>query len=112
MRRTSAIPWILTVLCFVPAAGAQVSVLTHHNDNLRTGANLQEIKLTVANVKKETFGKLAYRIVDGDIDAQLIVSNAKGPDGAKKTVAIVATENNSVCAFNADDMDQGTNAQI
>jgi len=94
-------------------AGAQVSVLTHHNDNSRSGANLAETKLTVASVTRASFGKLAYRIVDGDIYAQpLIVSGAKGPDGSPKTIAIVATENNSVYAFDADNVDQNSSAQL
>jgi hypothetical protein len=112
MRRMTMGASILFVLSSL-SAGAQVSVLTHHNDNLRTGANLQETALTVAKVTKATFGKLAYRIVDGDIYAQpLLVSDAKGPDGTKRTMAIVATESNSVYAFDADNVSQLSNAQL
>lgn len=39
------------------AAQGVVSVTTHHNNNARTGANLSETVLTVANVNKEKFGK-------------------------------------------------------
>jgi hypothetical protein len=94
-------------------SSAQVSFLTHHNDNSRSGANLAETILNVGNVNKASFGKLAYRIVDGNIYAQpLIVSGAKGPDGSSKTMAILATENNSVYAFDADNVDQNANAQL
>lgn len=34
---------------------AQVSVLTYHNDNLRTGANTNETILTPANVSTNIF---------------------------------------------------------
>jgi outer membrane protein assembly factor BamB len=112
MRTTAKTTWILAALCVVPVR-AQVSVLTQHNDNTRVGANLQETTLTVANVNKANFGKLAFRLVDGDIYAQpLIVSDAKGPAGDSKTMAIVATENNSVYAFDADNVVQASNAQL
>jgi len=112
MRTIAHITWILVTLCVVPVR-AQVSVLTQHNDNTRTGANLQETTLTVANLNNANFGKLAFRLVDGDIYAQpLIVSGAKGPAGDSKTMAIVATENNSVYAFDADNVNQASNAQL
>ena len=88
---------------------AQVDVLTQHNDAGRSGANLNETTLTTANVNNASFGKLAFRLVDGNIYAQpLIVSQAKianrtGP----QNVAIVATEHNSVYAFDAEDTISG-----
>jgi hypothetical protein len=106
--------WVLIAFLAAPALG-QVSVLTQHNDPTRTGANLQETTLTVSNVNNAHFGKLAYRLVDGNIYAQpLIVAQAKvasrpGP----VDIAIVATENNSVYAFDAGDVDQNsTTAQL
>ncbi len=112
MRTMVEITWILAALCVAPVR-AQVSVLTQHNDNSRAGANLQETTLTVANLNTANFGKLAFRLVDGDIYAQpLIVSGAKGPAGDSKTMAIVATENNSVYAFDADNVNQASNAQL
>ncbi len=112
MQTMANVIWILAALCVVPVR-AQVSVLTQHNNNARTGANLQETTLTVANLNNANFGKLAFRLVDGDIYAQpLIVSGAKGPAGDSKTIAIVATENNSVYAFDADNVNQASNAQL
>jgi len=36
-----------------PPVLGRVNILSHHNDNRRTGVNLQEKQLTVANVKKK-----------------------------------------------------------
>lgn len=89
----------------VPASQAQVSVLTQHNDNGRTGTNLQEKILNIANVNRNTFGRLAKRVVDGNIYAQpLIVAQTQVPNRKPTNVAIVATENNSVYSFDAEDI--------
>src|ERR1022692_3975316 len=97
---------ILLVLIGLPAAprvAAQVDVLTERYDNARSGANLKETTLTTSNVSKDHFGKLAFRIVDGNIYAQpLIVSQAKIA-GRTANIAIIATEHNSVYAFDAED---------
>ncbi len=46
-------------LCFLALlVNAQVSVLTRHNDNARTGANLAETELTASNINNKQFGKL------------------------------------------------------
>ncbi len=47
-----------------------VNVLTQHNDNNRTGANLNETILNTANVNARQFGKLFSRQVAGQIYAQ------------------------------------------
>ena len=54
----------------VPALGQTANVLTQHNDNLRTGANLSETVLSVATVSSGRFRKLFSRLVDGQIAAQ------------------------------------------
>lgn len=108
--------YLVAAAAFIGLLQAQpsVDVLTQHNNNARTGANLNEKTLTVAHINNAEFGKLAYRLVDGDIYAQpLIVTNTKGPNGATKTMAIVATENNSVYSFDAEDANQNsTTAQL
>jgi uncharacterized repeat protein (TIGR01451 family) len=94
---------------FLSAAvlNGQVSVLTWHNDNARTGQNLQETILTPANVKSATFGRLATLSVDGKVDAQpLYVPAVTIPNQGVHNVLYVATENDSLYAFDADSFAQ------
>jgi hypothetical protein len=80
-------------------APANVSVLSFHNDPAITGQNLQETVLTPANVNPTNFGKLASVAVDGYTYAQpLYVANLM-VGGAPHNVAFVATEHDSLYAF-------------
>ncbi|BDI28700.1 hypothetical protein CCAX7_007510 [Capsulimonas corticalis] len=83
---------------------AQSSVLTHHNDNSRTGANLNEKILNTTNVNVSAFGRLFSREVDGQIYAQpLYVSGVTLPGHGKRNIIYVATMHNTLYAFDADD---------
>jgi len=83
-------------------ATAQVSVLTHHNDNSRTGQNISEPYLTPSNVNKGNFGVLFTQPVDGMVVAEpLYVPNLQ-INGAKHNVLFVVTLHDGVYAFDAD----------
>ena len=77
--------------------------LTWRNDNARTGLNDKELVLAPGTVNSSTFGKLFSCPVDGYAYAQpLYVPNVDVPGYGTRNVIFVATENNSVFAFDAD----------
>jgi hypothetical protein len=85
------------------APAAPVRLLTSQYDNMRTGANLNEKILTPTNVNAKQFGKLFTLPVDGDVYAQpLYLPDVEIPGKGKHNVLYVATENDSVYAFDAD----------
>jgi hypothetical protein len=87
----------------VGPAWAQVSVLTQHNNNSRTGANLNETTLTTANVNVSSFGKLFSISVDGFVYAQpLYMPSVNLPNLGIHNVLFIATAHDSVYAFDAD----------
>ncbi len=96
---------VCSVLIWLAPAWGQgfAGVLTQHNDNARTGQNLSEITLTPQNVISSSFGKVFSYSVDGQIYAQpLYVPNVIIPNQGTYNVVYVATENDTLYAFDAD----------
>ena len=84
-----------------PPSFAQVA--TAQYDNARTGANIHETSLTPANVNVRQFGKVFTYAVDGDVYAQpLLMPNLEIPGQGRRNMIFIATENDSVYAFDAD----------
>jgi hypothetical protein len=83
------------------AANAQVTTAQYGNS--RTGATLAETILSPSNVNSQGFGKLFSIAVDGDVYAQpLYVPHLEISGMGKHNVLFVATEHDSVYAFDAD----------
>jgi len=77
-------------------------VYTYHNDLTRDGANAQEYTLTPSSVKSGAFGKLFSCPTDGAIYTQpLWVANLQ-VNGQSHNVVFVATQHDSLYAFDAD----------
>ena len=88
---------------FTLPLAAQISVLTYQYDNTRAGANQRETVLTPVNVNSASFGKLFSNAVDGYIYGQpLYLANVGIPGQGAHNVIYVATEHDSVYAFDAD----------
>ena len=95
----------LALAAFLLAAAPVLAtdVLTFHNNPARTGLNDHETTLAPANVNQDNFGLLFNLPVDGKVDAQpLYISSVPIHGVGRKNVAVVATEHDSVYAFDAD----------
>ena len=86
----------------VNAPPGSVPVTTFHNDDVRDGANLNESALNTSNVNSQSFGKLAALPVDGQIYAQPLYLPNINIGGVMHNLVYVATENDTVFAYDAD----------
>jgi len=89
------------------ATTAIPDVTTFHDDIARDGLNAQETILTLTNVNSTQFGKIGFDTVDGLVDAEPLYLANVTAGGELRNVLYVATEHDSVYAFDAD-----TGAQI
>ena len=84
------------------AEPARAQITTSQYNNMRTGATLNEKVLTPRNVNVKQFGKVGAFKVDGAVYAQpLFVPGVEIPGKGKHDVLFVATEHDSVYAFDA-----------
>jgi hypothetical protein len=88
-------------IALAPTSVAQIA--TSQYDNSRTGATLTEKILTPQNVNATRFGKLGAFKTDGVVYAQpLFISSVGIPNKGTHDVLFVATEHDSVYAFDAN----------
>ena len=85
-----------------------VNVVTWHFDKGRSGLNPNETSLSPGNVNAKTFGKLFSYLTDGYAYAEPLLMSNVTVNGAKHNVVYVATERDSVYAFDADSYGSGT----
>ncbi len=90
-----------------PPPSGGVNVTTWHVDNNRTGLNNKETTLSLANVTPKTFGKLFSYSLDGYAYGEPLVMSGVTINGAKHNVVYVATEHDSVYAFDANSYGTG-----
>src|SRR5271166_3483437 len=93
---------VLGSLLIATSLWGQVSVLTGRNDSFRDGLFPNETYLTTANVNSAQFGSLFSYTVDGFVSAQPLYVPGVNINGTIHNVVYVATEHDSVYAFDAD----------
>jgi hypothetical protein len=85
-----------------PPGNSHTDVTTYKNDLARSGQNLTETSLTPANVTAASFGLLRVLATDGKVDAQPLYLSALAVGASTHNVVFVATENDTVYAFDTD----------
>jgi hypothetical protein len=99
----AAICCLVLAVALSSSTTVAAQVLTSQYDNLRIGATLSEKILTPQNVNANQFGKLGAYKVDGAVYAQpLFIPSVEIPGKGKHDVIFVATEHDSVYAFDAE----------
>ena len=83
-------------------SSTHTDVVTYKNDVSRTGQNLTETGLTLTNVNSTSFGLRCTLSVDGKVDAQPLYLSQLTIGSAAHNVVFVATEADSVYAFDSD----------
>src|SRR5580658_3746961 len=113
-RKLAAAAWAVALVlrALWPTNALATNWLTYHFDNTRDGANTNEVVLTPANVNTNTFFRLFTYPVDAEVYAQpLYMANVAVTGQGTHNVVFVATENDTVYAFDADS-NAGTNAGL
>src|SRR6202521_2308645 len=84
-----------------PTPAQRTDVVSYRNDAARTGQNLTESVLTLANVNPARFGLQRFLATDGKVAPEPLYLSGLTVQGAMHDVVFVATENDSVYAFDA-----------
>lgn len=103
-RRKWLVSCFLVSLASIPSNILQAQnepIWTWHNNNDRNAVNHDEQILTLANVNSTSFGKVGFYATDGAVDGQPLYVPALKVGGIFRDVLYVATENDSVYAFDA-----------
>jgi Abnormal spindle-like microcephaly-assoc'd, ASPM-SPD-2-Hydin len=98
----SLISAILSAISVYPASSQVAGVYTSRYNTARTGENTSETILTLQNVNSTQFGKIFSYAVDGQIYGQPLYVAKVSIAGGTHNVVYVATELDSVYAFDAD----------
>src|SRR5260370_39764614 len=94
---------IIVTVAFLLWPGAHAQITTSQYDNSPTGAYLNEKTLTPQNVNSKQFGRIFKFTVDGAVYAQpLYVPGVEIPGKGTHNVIYIATENDTVYAFDAE----------
>lgn len=97
------IPHLLVPAVMAAMGAGPPRITTSQYDNARSGANVSENILSPRNVNVHQFGKIRSLPVDGDVYAQpLYLPNVNLPGKGIHNVLFIATEHDSVYAFDAD----------
>lgn len=105
MKRNISTLFLFVSICVY---SQNISVTTQRYDNSRLGWNGNEQILNTSNVNSGTFGLLFSRAVDDQVYAQPLLLANLTIGGGQHNVLFIATVNNSVCAYDADDPAQST----
>ncbi len=94
---------LLILLSSIADSQQKISVSTQHNNNSRTGWNYNETKLNHSLLTSGKFGCIGNLSVDDEVYAQPLVVGSVSIGNYSGSVLYVATVNNTVYAFNAQD---------
>jgi hypothetical protein len=90
-----------------------VCVLTWHNDNYRTGDNLNESMIMYNTITTDNFGQLCSVQLDGQVYAQpLAVTKAKIGGITYNDVVYIVTQNDTLYAIDGDPNDGNTPCKV
>ena len=98
----STVAVVAAILASASLAEAASPVLTHHNDNFRTGAYLTEQTFSPASVAARGLRLAFWRPVDGAINSQILYVPAMRLEGRVLDVVFVATTNGTVYAYDSN----------